>query len=436
MNENFLMKMRNFALNFFDQIPRHQILAVIRNSSWLLLERIFRLIFSLIVGVMVARYLGPSEYGRLAYVIAFVAIFQALSSLGMDGIVVREIGKTPNSAPIILGSALALRISSGILFWLLCVSVQLIIYGFDSQNFLLVLIIGFSIVFQASDCIDYWFQSQSQSKYVVLVKMVVTLLSNSTKILFLLYGAPIEFFAILVALESILCALGLFLSYRRYPAQSHLKFNFKQCKFLIFEGWPFMAAGFVNIMQARVEFLIIEKMLGPSLLGNYAAALSLIEMFDVFGVIFIISVFPILINSSKINFDNLMSRMYLIAFMIFCSMLPFIFLLWLFIDHIFGSEYLAVKEIFLLMSIRPLLSIIGMVRGMALKLEGRNLYALVCSGVGIVFALSLSLLLIPYFGITGAVISSVLSYFISNFALDYFLYKRNFFNILQMQKSL
>jgi O-antigen/teichoic acid export membrane protein len=436
MSANFFMRMRNFVLNFFGQIHHHQILVVIRNSSWLLLERIFRLIFSLIVGVLVARYLGPSEYGRLAYVIAFVAIFQALSSLGMDGIVVREIGKTPNSASIILGSAFALRISSGIIFWLLCVSVQLIIYGFHSQNFVLVLIIGFSMVFQASDCIDYWFQSQSQSKYVALVKMVVTLLSNSTKILFLLYGAPIEFFAALVALESILCALGLFLFYRRYPAQSYFKVNFKQCKFLLFEGWPFMAAGFVNIMQARVEFLIIEKMLGPSLLGHYAAALSLIEMFDVFGVIFTISVFPLLINSSKINFDNLMSRMYLIAFMIFCSMLPFIFLLWLFIDHIFGSEYIGVKEIFLLMSIRPLLSIIGMVRGMALKLEGRNLYALVCSGAGIVVALSLSLLLIPYFGITGAVISSVLSYFISNFVLDYFLYKRNFFNVLQIHRRL
>jgi len=432
--QNILNNFRKFYPRLFEGVTNQNILAVASNGSWLLLERAFRLIFSLVVGVLVARYLGPSEYGRLAYSIAFVAIFQALSSLGMDGLVVREIAKTPTLTPVILGSALALRVSSGIFFWLLCASIQLIIYGSGSEAFLLVTIIGLSMIFQASDCVDYWFQSRSQSKRVVSIKIAVTFFSNGAKVMLIFYGASLEFFAALITLESGLCALGLFLSYRRHPAQSNLIFDYKQSQLLFYEGWPFMLAGFINIMQSRIEFLLIEKMLGPSVLGQYAAALSLIEMFDVFGVIFIISVFPKLINISKINFDKLMSGMYLLSFMIFCSMLPFICVLWASIDYIYGAEYAGVKDAFMLMSVRPLLAIIGMVRGMALKLEGKNLYALVCSGVGIFVALSLSLLLIPFYGINGAIFSSIISYFVSNFAIDYFLYKRNFFNILQFRR--
>ena len=60
---------------------------------------------------------GPSDYGLLAYVLASVAMFHALATLGADAIVVRDISQRPQGAADILGSAFVLRASIGGLCW-------------------------------------------------------------------------------------------------------------------------------------------------------------------------------------------------------------------------------------------------------------------------------------------------------------------------------
>jgi O-antigen/teichoic acid export membrane protein len=61
------------------------------NSFWLFVDKAVKSAMLLIVGAMVIRYLGPGDYGKLAYIIAIVAFFQPIVNLGIDGIFVRDI---------------------------------------------------------------------------------------------------------------------------------------------------------------------------------------------------------------------------------------------------------------------------------------------------------------------------------------------------------
>ena len=90
---------------------------VLANSGWLMLDKAVRAVLGVLVGAWVARHLGPSDYGNLAYVLAVVALFQAIANAGVDAIVVREIARTPDQAGDILGSALLLRLCAGALGW-------------------------------------------------------------------------------------------------------------------------------------------------------------------------------------------------------------------------------------------------------------------------------------------------------------------------------
>jgi hypothetical protein len=56
-------------------------------------EQVLRMIAGLLVGIWVARYLGPEQFGVFSYATAFVAIFSAAAKLGLDGIVVRDLVK-------------------------------------------------------------------------------------------------------------------------------------------------------------------------------------------------------------------------------------------------------------------------------------------------------------------------------------------------------
>ena len=80
------------------------------NTSWLLGERILRMAVSLFVGIYVARYLGPENYGLLSYANSFVGIFVALATLGLDDIVVRELVKNPEQREELLGTSFLLKI--------------------------------------------------------------------------------------------------------------------------------------------------------------------------------------------------------------------------------------------------------------------------------------------------------------------------------------
>ncbi len=65
------------------------------NTSWMMGEKVIRMVVALFVGVYVARYLGPERFGLLSYAGSFVGLFTALATLGLDGIMVRELVKTP-----------------------------------------------------------------------------------------------------------------------------------------------------------------------------------------------------------------------------------------------------------------------------------------------------------------------------------------------------
>ena len=74
------------------------------NTSWLLGERVLRMIISLFVGIYVARYLGPERFGLLSYSVSFVWLFSSLASFGLNNILVRELVQSPEQRNNLLGT--------------------------------------------------------------------------------------------------------------------------------------------------------------------------------------------------------------------------------------------------------------------------------------------------------------------------------------------
>ncbi len=66
-------------------------------------EKVIRLLIALSVGVWVTRYLGPTEFGILSYAQRFVGIFAALSSLGLNAFMIRELLTSQSDHNVIIG---------------------------------------------------------------------------------------------------------------------------------------------------------------------------------------------------------------------------------------------------------------------------------------------------------------------------------------------
>lgn len=60
-------------------------------------DRIYQMAVSLIVTMITARYLGPTNYGIINYIAAFVTFAIPLCNLGLEGIVVKRIVDSPEN---------------------------------------------------------------------------------------------------------------------------------------------------------------------------------------------------------------------------------------------------------------------------------------------------------------------------------------------------
>ena len=66
------------------------------NIFWAMLGKIVNMAGALLVAILVARYLGPENYGVMNYVISYVAMFMVLSEFGMSSIEIRELSSNPD----------------------------------------------------------------------------------------------------------------------------------------------------------------------------------------------------------------------------------------------------------------------------------------------------------------------------------------------------
>ena len=79
------------------------------NTGWMMFAQIYQMLISLIIGVITARYLGPSNYGILNYSASYISFFTIACQLGLEGIVVKEIINDRENEGVILGSSIAMR---------------------------------------------------------------------------------------------------------------------------------------------------------------------------------------------------------------------------------------------------------------------------------------------------------------------------------------
>ena len=121
-----------------------------------------------LVGLWVARYLGPHRFGQFNYAIALSALFGAIANLGLDNVVIRELVKFPERKNILLGSTFVLKLAGA----LLSVSIVTILVSAlrpgDNTVVLLTFLSAAGFVVQSVSA-DLYFQSKVQAKYISLV---------------------------------------------------------------------------------------------------------------------------------------------------------------------------------------------------------------------------------------------------------------------------
>ncbi len=396
-----------------------------KNSSWMLSEYLLRVISAVFVTVYVARYIGPESFGVLSYALAIVSVFMALSRLGMDSILVRELSKNRDNTPVILGTAFWLMfvfaIVSYVVLWFITQLVE-----DDPEIRLYIWIIASGIISQVFFVVDYSFQSQVQAKYSSIAKSVALGISSLFKVYLVYLEVDLLILTIAFALDFALIALFLLITHGlKQQPNFFIRFDKSYVKPLLKSSWPMVLSALAIVLYMRVDQIMIKSMLGVYDLGLYSAATRIYEGWIMIFSIISASLLPVLVKlkaSTPEQYEKKLSQMF--SFMFWSAAVGAIFSTLFGYEIIFlafGAEFVEPKTVFVFVIIMWSASFaaIGSLTARYLTVEGMEKKIAFRTFIALVINIILNMLLIPQYGIEGAAISTLIAIVSGNYIVNY-----------------
>ena len=394
------------------------------NTSWLFAEHGLRIISALFVGLWIARYLGPKQFGIFSYAVAFTTIFGGIAKLGLDGIMVRELINTPERRDYFLGTAFWLKII-GAFFVLGLMALIVPFTSNDATTNLFIFIIGSGLVFQSFEVVDFYFQSQILAKIISICKVIQLAFSSIIKIYLVLTESELISFVLVTAFDALSLAITYFIAYQmRKNPLFYKHFDLNIAKQLLKNSWPLIFSAIVVMIYMRIDQIMIKKMLGIYEVGIYSAAVRLSEAFYFIPVLITASVFPAIVNAksqSEALYKQRLQRLF--TFMVWIAIaiaLPMTFLSDWLILLFFGQSYQEAGEVLIIHIWASIFVFLGVSSGKWFIVENKQALSFWRTFFGMVVNIVLNFFLIPRYGIEGAAFASLLSQFMAAYLFDLF----------------
>lgn len=398
----------------------------LKNSSWLMAERIFTMAIGVFVTAVVARYFGPTLYGTFNYALAFVALFTALSTLGLESLTVKSIIDKEVEEGTILFTSLILRFFGGILLTGLAYGIISFLEPNDGLIHILVLIASFTMVIRSLDVIDYWIQAHQKARISSTIRMIVYVISSGLKLLIVLTKQDLVMYAFVYLLDVLLVGIALVVSYLFIKKEKPIwKFKLSYAKDVLSKSWYILLSGVMITLYMRIDQVMIGKMIASkSELGFYSAAVRIAEMWYFIPLALVTSFQPIIMaakGNDPYKYKKALQILFTLVawisifFGIFITLFSSVI-----VNILYGSEYTQATSSILIISVwAGTFALLGSARSIWLVSEGLNQYSLYFTIFGAVTNIALNAIFIPLYGGEGAAFATLISQFVVAFMVPF-----------------
>lgn len=382
------------------------------NTMWNIGGKVIQMFISLIVGMLTARYLGPSNYGIIGYTASYVTFFSSICQLGFNSVAVKEILDCPERQGEILGSTIFFRVFSSLLS---SIGVAVLVYFLDDGEPLIVKVAflqSLSLVFQSFEMIHFWYQSRMETEISVKVQTFAYLVMAGYKVAILALGKDVTWFACSTAIEAAVVAGALLWSYRRSNGQK-LIVSFSCGSEMLKYSYHFILSGMMVTIYSHMDKIMLEQMLNETAVGYYTAATKVAQMWSFVLTALINSARPLIISARKQNYDVYIKqnkRLYAAILWIGAAVAAVMTVggKWI-VLLMYGEEYLPATSSLQISAWYTMFAMLGTARGIWIVCENKAKYVKYYLGIGAVLNVILNYLFIPAFGPGGAAAATLIT---------------------------
>ncbi len=391
----------------------------LRNTGWIVGGQIARLLLSLVINSLTARFLGPSDYGVVNYVTSLITFFTSLVSLGLSGVIVYELVSGRDRAGTVLGTAITLRFFAGLISTVGFLALIRVTDPGDETVFRAAALAAVQLPFLAPGSIAGWHQSRLQSKHAVLCQLLAYLTMSGYKIYLLATGASVELFSFAVSLDVIVLALLYFISYAR-TGGTRLGFSLTTARRLLRSSLPFILADMMIFFYGQTDKIMLRHMLDSSeAVGYYSAAIAISGLIAFLPAAILESARPPIIEAKEKDERVYRHRLRLLyAALVWISLLYSLGVTCLaepIVSLLYGKAYYPAIPALRIAVWYTAFSYLGSGRSLYLICEKKNRFVSLFSAMGALTNILLNLLLIPSLGIKGAALATLATQLLANF---------------------
>jgi len=421
------MRIRNFSdakSIFFDNLTVKQ--TVFKNTLWLAVAAGVNRFLTFFLFIYVARILGPTEYGKFTFALAFIFLFSIFSDLGLSRIITRELSREKEKEKefsVLL--SLKLLLISGAL-------IAVLIGSFIITSDLIIrkiiwILAGYVIIGSFAKIIYSFFQARQKMEYEALARIFQTIIYTGFGF-FVIFNFPSAInlaYGCLIAVLIYLFFLLLFFHFKIYP----LYFNWNKLiwKKYLSMSWPLVFAGLFATIYSQIDTVMMGHLGQITQTGWYNAAYRIVGVTLIPMGLISTSFFPVLSKSFKESKEELQAlwnyQMTIMIFLAFPIIVGGVVLAPKIIDFIYDQSYF--PSIFAFQILVVMAGTIFLYnafqQGLVVANQQKKIFWVVL--LGAIINIILNLILIPKFSLYGAAISTVITNLLILFLLIKFILK-------------
>ena len=391
---------------------------ILSNVMWAMGGKIVNMIGNLFVGILVARYLGPEQYGVMNYVISYVALFSIIATFGLSNIEVRELSRSLKDRDTIMGTCFRLRLFFASMGYSL-IFLTLLLFRTDVFTSAMILVYGLVLYTGCFEVIRNYFTSIVYNEYVVKSEICRTVVGAVVKIGLLWIKAPLEYFIIATMFDTFLVSSVYIVSYQNKVGRLlDWKYDRTKVSYYLKQAFPLVLSGAAVIIYQRIDQVMIGNMIDKQSVGYFATASRFLEIILFLPHVLSQTVTPMLVKTYKDKpYEQYEEKArQFVSIVVWSSIIMALVVSlssnWL-ISLTFGGKYVAAIPVLQILAFKTVGMALSSSGGQLIIIEKIQKWAFVRNILGCVVCVSLNYLLIPYYGIIGSAFVTIITLLVS-----------------------
>jgi len=363
--------------------------------------------------IYVARYLGTEGFGVLSFALAFTAIFNVLTDIGLSTLTTREVARKKSLTRKYLGNIFTLKMILAVTtFGLIALVINLMDYPAETVN--VVYLIAISVFLSSFNLMFYSiFHGFEKMEFVTIGKILQSAMLLTITLIAITQGAGIITIALIYLEANLISLIYSFIISALKFAKPSLRFDVSFWKETLWKAWPFGLTLAFSAIYYWIDSVMLSMMAGEEAVGWYNAAYRMVLALLFIPSAYCRSIYPVMSryfisakNSLSFALEKSVKYMIIIAvpICIGTTLLAKDLILLL-----FGNEYYSSILALQILIWTALFIFISTVFTYLFNSIDKQAIVTAVSGSGALLNISLNWILIPRYSYAGAGIATVLT---------------------------